>query len=442
MNLNLNTHCQGLPAKIAWVWGLWWLLAGAVWSLDSTEKSIADAVVAGQAKALELLETSVNINSGTMNFAGVKATGELFQQQFADLGFDTQWIDGTPFERAGHLVASHGTKGPKILLIGHLDTVFPIDSPFQQYELLPDNRARGPGITDMKGGNVVMLLALQSLLQNGVLDQLQVRVVLAGDEERRGKPYSLANAALIEAAQWADVALGFEDGDSDPRTAVIARRSAGSWTLTIAAGSGHSSQIFREDVGNGAIFEAARILDGWREALSDEPNLTFNPGLILGGTAVERDGVRAMGSAAGKDNVIAGHATVSGGIRALSQLQLDAAIATMQEIASESGPNAQASFEFFPAYPPMAPTDGNRRLLAMFDNASRDLGHGSVTAVDPRRAGAADISFAAEYVDMALDGLGLMGEGGHTVDEIADLSTLVSQTQRAAVVLYRLSQQQ
>jgi glutamate carboxypeptidase len=88
----------------------------------------------------------------------------------------------------------------------------------------------------------------------------------------------------------------------------------------------------------------------------------------------------------------------------------------------------------------MAPTEGNTKLLQMYDRASRDLGFGPVEATDPRSAGAADISFVAGDVKMALDGIGLMGHDDHTAGETADLATLPSQTKRAAVLIHRLTQ--
>ena len=88
----------------------------------------------------------------------------------------------------------------------------------------------------------------------------------------------------------------------------------------------------------------------------------------------------------------------------------------------------------------MAPTVGNRRLLELLDRTSRDLDLGAVSAVDPRNAGAADVSFVAAEVPMVLDGLGLMGSGGHTVEETADLSTFPTQTAKAALLLYRIAQ--
>jgi len=112
----------------------------------------------------------------------------------------------------------------------------------------------------------------------------------------------------------------------------------------------------------------------------------------------------------------------------------------MRAIVADNLPHTNAEIEFTDGYPPMAPTEGNERLLTLLDQVSRDLGQGPVTAVDPRRAGAADIAFTTGRVEMALDGLGLMGDYGHTVEETGDLRSLPLQTKRTAVLLYRLSQ--
>jgi glutamate carboxypeptidase len=409
-------------------------------ALDPNEQALAAAVVAREPQAMALLEQTVNINSGTKNLAGVRAVGRVFDSAFTELGFATRWIEGADFERAGHLVASYGSAGPRLLLIGHLDTVFAADSPFQTLERIDEHYVRGPGITDMKGGNVVMILALTALKDAGLLDTVQVRVVLTGDEESRGRPLDIANRALIDAAIWADYAIGFEDGDGDPATAVVSRRSAGNWTLEVVGKPAHSSQIFRNDIGYGAIFETARILNTWRASLATVPNLTFNPGRIIGGTQISVDASGDRGTAFGKNNVIAETALVSGGIRADSPQQLDRAIQQMTKIASQSLPYTKANLTFTPGYPPMARTQGNLDLLARYTAISQALGYGDVLAVDPRRAGAADISFAAEHVRGAIDGLGLMGTGGHTVDETADMRTLKQQAQRAALLFYQLGQ--
>lgn len=412
--------------------------ADAAAGLTDTERRLVEVIDGRQAQALELLEQAVDINSGSLNLEGVKEVGALFGRALAALGFETQWLDGAEFNRAGHLVATHGDKGPHLLLIGHLDTVFEPDSPFQRFEHLGPDRAKGPGIIDMKGGNVIIVEALAALRAVGALEDLTITVMLIGDEESTGSPQSAARRALIEAADAADVALGFEDGDGDPKTAVIARRGYTGWQLTVSGTPAHSSQIFREGIGDGAAFELARILDGFRRELSGERFLTFNPGVVLAGTRVDYDGGRATGEAFGKGNVIPARAVASGDLRTVSPGQLASAKERMREIVSQHLPGTSAEIEFADGYPPLAPTEGNRRLLALYDEASRDLGLGPVTAVDPADAGAADISFTAGRVAMALDGLGLMGTGGHTVEETADLTTLPSQAKRAALLMYRL----
>ncbi len=414
------------------------LIAQAQSPLSPVEQGIVNSVDTNQKKALELLVSSVNINSGTMNFPGVKQVGDLFARELELLGFSVSWENGKSFNRAGHLLASRGKKGPRILLIGHLDTVFESDSSFQVYEPINERYARGPAVTDMKGGDVVLIYALRALRDAGVLDNMQIKVVMTGDEESRGLPHSISNRALIEAGVWADYAIGFEDGDGDPETAVVSRRGAIGWRLEVAGKPAHSSQIFQERVGYGAVFEAARILNQFRVSLSEEENLTFNPGMIIGGTDIEHDSVGFRGSAYGKNNVIAKTLLVTGGIRALSPEQLEMAQEKMQEIVSQNLGHTSAELTFEPGYPPMAPSAGNLELLAMYSNASIDLGFGPVRAVDPRRAGAADISFVAEYVKMAIDGVGLMGAKGHTVDETVDLHTLPQQIKRAAVLIHRL----
>jgi glutamate carboxypeptidase len=406
----------------------------------SKEEVIVNHVDEEFDRAVRLLETSVNINSGSMNFAGVKAVADHLAPEFADLGFAVEWLDGSGFGRAGHLVASRGDRGPKILLIGHLDTVFPADGSFQKFEAVDEHHARGPGTTDMKGGNVIMIQALRALRAADALDDISVRVVLTGDEELSGDPKSLRSAALLEAGIWADYAIGFEDGDGNPATAVVARRGSTDWILTTGGKRAHSSQIFQPEYGDGAIYEAARILNEFRVELTKEENLTFNPGVILGGTDVVYDDANNRGTAFGKDNVISSAVTVSGDVRAMSPAQLAFAKKRMQEIVADNLPVTLASIEFSSGYPPMAPSEGNYALLEMFSQASVDLGFGEVIAVNPRNAGAADISFVASEVEMALDGVGLMGSGGHTLDEVADLRTLPVQTKRVAVLLHRLSQ--
>ena len=408
--------------------------------LSKLEKKIVGYVDARNAEAVKLLEQAVNINSGTMNFEGVRKVGELFKAKLDALGFVTRLTDGTAFNRAGHLVAEHrGGKGKTVLLIGHLDTVFEPNSPFQQFKLLNDSMATGPGIADMKGGDVIMIQSLQALHDAGLLKDMNIIVVMTGDEELSGDPLELSKKDLIEAAKLADVAIGFEDGAGDPRTAVISRRSSSGWKLKVKGVPAHSSQIFTESIGAGAIYEASRILYEFYRQLSPQPDLTFNPGVIVGGTAVTHDDDQNSGTAFGKGNVVSQEVTVTGDIRAISPEQLIQARQTMKAIVAENLPKTSAEITFDEGYPPLAPTEGNLALLKLFDQGSRDLGFGKVDAVKPRNAGAADISFTAGYVDMAMDAVGMESTGGHTIHETANLKSMTMQAKRAAILLYRLT---
>jgi len=407
--------------------------------ISEQEQRLVQFIDDNNNRALQELIALVNTNSGTMNFPGVKKVAEQLIPQFTALGFNARFTDGSSFERAGHLVAElNGGQGPKLLLIGHLDTVFEPDSPFQTFEQLDATTAKGPGIADMKGGDLIILQALRALDSIGELKNMNITVVMTGDEELSGKPLAGSKRALIDAAKWADIALGFENGDGKPETANISRRGSIGWTLTVTGTAAHSSQIFRDDVGAGAIYEASRILTTFYQKLRKENLLTFNPGRIMGGTTVTHDPENNSGTAFGKNNVVAQTAIVTGDLRAISQEQVDRVKEKMQQIVSKHLPQTSATLEFSEGYPPLAPTEGNKALLKYYSDTSEALGFGPVVAVDPLRAGAADVSFTAAHVKMAIDGLGMSGSDGHTVNEVGYLDKFPSQSKRAAVLLYRL----
>lgn len=405
------------------------------------EKKILKSVDQHNASAIELLKKAVNINSGTMNFEGVKKVGELFKAELDQLGFQTELTNGDAYGRAGHLIAKkEGKKGPKFLLIGHLDTVFELDSPFQEYTMLDDNLMKGPGVADMKGGDVIIILAMRALKDAGVLDDMSIEIIMTGDEEKSGEPIDLSKKDLIEGAKRADIALGFENGDNNPKTIVVSRRGSSDWQLKVTGVPAHSSQVFTKDIGVGAIYELSRILNEFYLQLSKEKDLTFNPGFVLGGTDLTVNEEKTGGTTFGKNNVVAQQAIAHGDIRATSPEQLVKAQKIMKTIVANKYPNTTATLTFDAGgYPPLGLTEGNTRLLQHYDKVSQDLGFGAVEAVNPRNAGAADISFTSGYVDMALDGLGLTGgSGDHTVDEVGDLRTVAVQAKITAVLLYRL----
>jgi glutamate carboxypeptidase len=339
--------------------------------------------------------------------------------------------------RAGHLFAERkGSKGKRLLLIGHLDTVFEKESAFEPFTR-KGKRATGQGVNDMKGGNVIALFALKALHKAGALDDTSIIVAFTGDEEMAGDPLAISRTDLLEAGQRSDIALGFESAEGLD-TGTIARRGIGGWTLKVKGLQSHSSLIFTKQSGYGAIYEASRILHAFRTELEGEQYLTFNPGVILGGTEIAYDAELSKGTAFGKTNVVANAVTVEGDIRTISNAQLEGAKERMIKIVAQNLPGTSAEISFSDGYPGMEPTEGNKKLLGVFDQVSRDLGFSAIVPFDPGKRGAADISFVAQYVD-GLDGLGTMGDGGHSPTEDMDLEAVPVLLQRAAILIYRLT---
>ena len=417
------------------------LINNSLSAQSDIENLLISAIDSRTPAAIALLKKVVNINSGTMNFEGVRNVGNIFNDELKALGFETRWIDGDSFNRAGHLIAMHvGKKGPKILLIGHLDTVFERDSPFQSYTMRNDSIMHGPGAADMKGGDVIIILAMQALQAVGLLNDLTIEIVMSGDEELSGHPLSLSKKDLIEAGKRADIALAYEDGDGLATTAVVCRRSSSDWTLTVKGNAAHSSLLFTESIGAGAIYNTSRILNAFYVSLSKEVNLTLNPGIILGGNKLTYDSTTNTGTAFGKNNIVSQDVMVKGDLRTVSTMQLKNARNIMSNIVVANYPGTTASIEFGDGgYPPMTLTEGNKKLLSYYNQVSLDLGFGPEVAVDPRYAGAADISFVNESVQMAIDGIGLPGADGHTINETANINYLSVEAKRSAVLIYRLT---
>ncbi len=411
--------------------------------LSSIEQRIVAAVQERSPAALQFLERTVNVNSGTMNFAGVRETGRLFGAELTELGFTTRWAEMPPaMQRAGHLVATRGSasapQGKRLLLIGHLDTVFEADSPVQRWNRQGD-RVRGQGVSDMKGGNVIVLEALRALQRVGALDNTRIAVVFSGDEEKVGEPIAAARADMVELARQSDVALAFEGAvtEAGRATATVGRRASGGWRLQVTGKQGHSAGVFSAGAGYGAIYEAARILNTFRDQLI-EPDLTFNVGLVVGGTETTVDELLSKGTAFGKSNVIANTATVKGDLRYLTVEQRERVQARMRAIVAASLPGTSAKISFSESYPPMSPTAGNLAVLQQYSQASSDAGLGSIDPLPPGQRGAGDVQFVAPLVD-SLDGLGAAGRGSHSPDEDLELASIERGAIRAALLIYRLT---
>jgi glutamate carboxypeptidase len=402
--------------------------------LSSVEQKIVQTVNTQLPQTEQLLKTVVNINSGTLNHAGVREVGAIFRKELEDLGFKTEWIAlPDSLNRAGHLVAERkGKKGKKLFLIGHLDTVFEKAMSFTPYTYLNDSTVTGQGVNDMKGGDVVLLAALKSLKDNNLLDDTSITIYFTGDEESAGKPTSVSRKDFIERAKQCDIALAFETA-MGLNTVATARRGSSGWRLNVKGVMGHSSTVFSQQAGYGAIYEAARILNDFREQLSTEKYLTFNPGLIVGGSEIN-DNKEAIG----KDNIIAPRVMVTGDLRFLTETQKENARVKMKEIVAKNLNKTKAEITFQDGIPAMEPTPENEKVLAILNEVSKDLGFGEVKAGDPGARGAGDISYIAKYV-ACLDGLGASGKGAHAPGETMNIKEFPKLIQRTAVLLYRLT---
>ena len=419
--------------------------------LSAIEQRMVRSIDANLGADEELLQKIVDTNSGTMHLAGVEAVKDILVPQIESLGFKVRWVPMQSLTgRAGDLVAEHlcpqgaGKCGKRLLLIGHMDTVFEPASSFQKYSIVPNTDgkvATGPGVSDMKGGLVIMLAALRAMQETGALDKAEIRIVLSGDEERSGSPIEVARRDMIDAAKQSDVALEFEpsvrlDGHD---TVSIGRRSSTTWHLEASGLSGHSSQIFGDRLGYGAIYEMARILDAFRTQLPEE-GLTYSPGLVLGGATAEVNADSTGGTATGKANVIAPAAIATGDIRTLNNEQTLRVETKMRAIVAAHLPKTDAKITFDEGYPAMAVTPAGKELFGEWSGISIALGLGPVVEGGPMTRGAGDIAFVAPYV-AGLVGVGMLGEGAHAEGEKAYLDSLAPQAKRNAVLMERLSLQ-
>ncbi len=367
--------------------------------LSTTETAIVDAALANEDEAIELLEEVARIPSATLNHEGIRKVGAVFARELEELGFTTRWIE-VPAElnRAGHLIAEReGNSGKRLLLLGHLDTV--IDGDWFEVE---ENQAKASGGEDMKGGLVIIVEALRAMHEAGTLDDHQIIVFLTGDEEEGGRPLDLRKIPIVEAAERSDVALSFEGTTRGSIT--VGRRGTEQWIVEVTGETGHSAGIFRPEYGYGASYEAARIVDGFREEVAGIPNVSLNPAIVISGSDTSYDATAHKGSTSGVTNIIADRAVIEGDMRFLTPEQRLEVMQTMEAIVMNGNlPGTSAKIKWNEGYPSMPPTPGNYELARILDGVSRDLGTESITPGDPGRRGAGDVSFVASMSTRSTD---------------------------------------
>lgn len=406
--------------------------------LTDTEQKLVAEIEKNYKNTVALLVEVTNINSGSLNMEGVEAISKIFEREFEKIGFDTEWYKLPPeAKRAGHFIATRkGNKGKKLFLIGHLDTVFEKDMPFTPFTYLNDSIATGQGVNDMKGGDVMIFASLKALHDLGLLEDRTITVYFTGDEESSSDD-PISRKDFIERAKLHDVALAYETTQSFGVT-TVARRGSSGWTLNTSGKQAHSSVVFKESAGYGAIYEAARILTEFQEELANEQYLSFNPGQFIGGSDISYDPESGRGEALGKTNIIAREAMVTGDLRFLGEEQKIRAREKMQAIVDKHLNQTGAEITFRDGLPSMVPTEGNYALAEQLSKLSQDMGLGEVKPGDPGSRGAGDISIVAEYLD-CLDGLGASGDGAHAPGETINMKEYPDLIKRSTLFLYRLT---
>lgn len=258
-------------------------------ALKSHLSSISDA---GN-RILETLPVWSEVNSGSGNLEGLNKMAQITSEAFGALGYaplrittkPVPFIDDTgnlgTIERGPILHFTAREDAPRrIMLAGHIDTVFPKDSHFQKVVKRPDGTLHGPGVADMKGGILVMLEALRCLEASPFAENIGIDVVLNSDEEVA----SHASSAYMESiAAKADVGFVFEPALADG-TLAGARAGSGNYDVVVTGRAAHAGREF--DKGRNAIVGVAKVIGALNTLNGQRENVTFNLGLVNGGSAL------------------------------------------------------------------------------------------------------------------------------------------------------------
>ena len=223
-----------------------------------------------------------------------------------------------------------------------------------------------------------------------MLNDASITVYFTGDEENAAEPREISRGDFIERAKQHDIALAFKN-TIGLNTLATARRGESEWRLKVEAKQAHSSGILGA-AGYGAVHEAARIVNEFREQLSKEPYLTFSPALFIGESDVQYDIASQKEGISAKTNIIAPKVVVMGDLRFLTEEQKEKARENMRQIISKNLPETSATISFMDGIPSMPPTPSNAALVKQLNDISVALNYGEVNAGNPGSRGAGDIS--------------------------------------------------
>ncbi len=365
------------------------------------------AVEAGHARYLAALEQLVNTDCGSYTPLGVNQVADFVASALTKLGAQVERTphqpgDGQPL--LGDLVVGRlAGSGPRLLLIGHMDTVFPAGTAAARPFRVDGDRALGPGASDMKGGLLAGLHALAALHATGLRPNA---TFVANPDEEIGSPFSTPR--IRELATEHDAALVLECARANGDI-VSARKGIADYQIRLIGRAAHAG--VEPEKGRSAVLEAAHQVVALHDLNGRWPSVTVNAGVIEGGT---------------RPNVVAEACRIELDLRAATDDEFELAAAAVSGIVSHptlDGVTAELSRAAY--HPPMERTPASGRLAALATAIAADLGF---TVRDAATGGASDANTTSAAGLPTLDGLGPIGGDDHSVDEWLDLASVVPRT--------------
>lgn len=380
------------------------------------------------ATMLAQVERWAAVNSGSRNPDGLAQMAQMLVEAFATLGGDVQLVDPAPVEavRADGSIAAvtHGqhllarvrpTASKRLLLTGHMDTVFPADDAFQSLRWLDAATLNGPGVADMKGGIAVMLAALQAVESVGPHPGFGFDVIINSDEEVG----SLSSAPLLsQYAKYALAALTYEPSALPDGTLAGARPGSGNFSITITGKAAHAGRNPQD--GRNALVAAADLAVRLKTAA--RTGLAINPARIDGGSA---------------NNVVPDHAVLRVNLRPMTPTDEEAAKVLLADLTYDIAIAHDVRVQMYGGFArPPKPIDAKaERLFALVERAGADLGL-SITHKDS--GGVCDGNNIAACGVPVVDTMGVRGGSIHSADEYLVVDSLVERAQLSAVAILRI----
>jgi glutamate carboxypeptidase len=364
---------------------------------------------------LQLLERLVNIDSGSYVKKGIDQVGLILKEEYEQLGFNVQVHNQT--ETGNHLtITSAKATDPKIIMVAHMDTVFPDGTAKARPFSWDGERAYGPGIVDMKASQVAVLYALKALIDAGEESANNVQIVLNSDEEI-GSPTS--RALIEEKAEGKEYALIVEPARADG-SIVSQRKGGGRYTLKVKGVAAHSG--VEPQKGRSAIEELAHKILKLHSLTDHDEGMTVNVGLIEGGTST---------------NTVAPHAIGHVDIRVVTTEQAKRLTQQIEEICATpdiAGTSVELTGDI--SRPPMFKDEKTEGLLQIIQEVGKKLG---IEIKDTKTGGGSDGNFTSAMGVPTIDGLGPVGGSIHSEDEYLEIETFTERTLLLAETIKRLS---